>query len=57
MDEEEQFEPEYLLDNPFFFNMIIEKAKIPENFQNIFVEYAIKKNLISTDVYKTDVVA
>ncbi len=44
MDEEEEFEPEYLLDNPFFFNMIIDQAKIPDNFQNVFVEYALKKN-------------
>lgn len=37
--------------------MVIEKAKIPDNYQNVFVEYAIKKNLISTDVFKTNVVA
>lgn len=36
--------------------MIIQKARIPQNFQNIFVEYAIKKNLISTEVFKTEVV-
>ena len=36
--------------------MIIEKAKIPENYQNVFVEYALKKNLISTEVFKTNVI-
>ena len=55
MDEEEDFEPEYLLDNPFHFNMIIEEAKVPDNFENIFVEYAIKVSEFKTEVFKTDV--
>jgi hypothetical protein len=36
--------------------MIIKKARFPKNYQNIFVEYAIKSNLISTDVFKTEIV-
>ena len=31
-----------MLDNPFQFNMVIDEAKIPDNFQNVFVEYALK---------------
>ena len=48
MDEEEDFEPEYLLDNPFHFNMVIEEAKVPDNFENVFVEYAIKVSEFKT---------
>ena len=31
-------------------------AKIPDNFSNIFVEYSIKKNEISTEVFKTNII-
>jgi hypothetical protein len=34
--------------------MVIDEAKIPENFQNVFVEYSIKKNEISTEIFKTN---
>ena len=53
MDDEVQFEPEELLGKPFFFNLMIEEAKIPPNFESVFVEYALKVNEFNTDIFKT----
>ena len=35
--------------------MIIEEAKVPDNFENIFVEYAIKVSEFKTEIFKTDI--
>lgn len=41
-DEEVEFEPEDLLDKPFYFLIIIESAKIPLNYEKVFIEYSLK---------------
>ena len=54
MDEDVEFEPEELIDKPFFFNLFIQQAKIPENYENIFVEYTLKTDEFKSDTFKTD---
>ena len=54
MDEETEFEPEQLIDNPFYFNITIETAQIPDNFQQIYVEYSLKNNDYNLENYQTE---
>lgn len=43
MDEEElEFEPEELMDKPFYYSVVIESAMVPDNYQNFYVEYSTK---------------
>jgi len=30
------------MDKPFYYNVVIESATIPDNHENIYVEYAVK---------------
>lgn len=32
------------MDKPFYYNVVIEEATIPDNFENIYVEYGVKKD-------------
>lgn len=54
MDEEEDCEPEDLIDKPFYFNVLIESAKIPENYENVFVEYSLRLNNNDNVTFKTE---
>lgn len=53
---EQDIEPEHLIGNPFNFTVEIKRADIPEGFQNIYVEYALKLKDDSKQVFRTEVV-
>ena len=54
MDEEEvQFEPEELLEKPFHFLIVVDKAMIPPRFQNIHIEYVFKVSQFQKETFKT----
>ena len=53
-DEEIQFEPEELMEKPFYYNVIIEEAIIPDNYKNIFVEYSVKVDEKKSEIFRTD---
>ena len=55
-DEEAQFEPEELMDKPFYYNVVIEEATIPDNFQNIYVEYSVKIDEKKSETFQTNIV-
>lgn len=38
---------------PFYFNLIIEEAKIPPNFENVFVEYGMKVDEFNSQAFRT----
>ena len=54
VDEEEDCEPEDLIGKPFYFNVVITSAKIPDNYENIFVEYSLRLNGSDLSVFKTE---
>jgi hypothetical protein len=54
MDDEVEFEPEELLDKAFYFNLIIEEAKIPANYENVFVEYSLRVSEFKNESFKTN---
>lgn len=54
MDEkEEEFEPEDLLDRSLYYLILIKEARIPVNYKDIYVEYAVKINEEEREVFKT----
>ena len=44
------------MDKPFYYNVVIEEATIPENYQNIYVEYAVKSDDKNSATFKTQIV-
>lgn len=42
-----------MLGKPFYFNLMIEEAKIPPNFEGVFVEYAMKVDEFNVEAFKT----
>lgn len=54
---EESVEPEQLVGKPLYFRIVIEKAKIPDNYSNIYVEYDIKLNPDHKETFRTKIVS
>ena len=52
-DEQIQFEPEELIDKPFYYNIIIQNATIPDNYENIYVDYSVKIDDKKSETFKT----
>ena len=42
------------MEKPFFYNVIIEEAMIPDNYKNIFVEYAVKVDEKKSETFRTE---
>ena len=53
---EECFEPDSLIGEPLYFKVVIEKAKIPDNYSNIYVEYDITTKPGLKETFKTKIV-
>ena len=45
-----------MLDKPLFYSVQVKQAKIPINYNNIYVEYAIKVDEENKELFKTNVV-
>ena len=53
---EDSIEPEQLIGQPLYFKVVIDKAKIPDNHSNIYVEYDIRLNPDHKEVFRTKTV-
>jgi hypothetical protein len=53
-EDEDEFEPELLMDKPFYYNVVIESATIPDSYKNIYVEYSVKTNEKQSQTFRTD---
>ena len=42
------------MEKPFYYNVIIEEAIIPDNYKNIFVEYSVKVDEKKSEIFRTD---
>lgn len=56
-DDENEFQPEELMDKPFYYNVVIEEAQIPDNFKNIYVEYSVKIDEKKSETFQTNIVS
>lgn len=41
---------------PFYYNVEIQEAQIPDNYSNIYVEYSVKTDLVTSETFKTETV-
>lgn len=41
------------MDKPFYYNVVIESATIPDNYENIYVEYSVKTDEKKSQTFKT----
>ena len=55
-DEEIEFQPEQLMNKPFYYNVVIEEASIPDNYENIYVQYSVKIDEKKTETFTTNIV-
>ena len=45
------------MDKPFYYNVVIEEADIPDNYESIYVEYGVKIDEKNSETFKTQIVS